>query len=898
MADTTPNVLRSLGMPGGNFYVTGGTLRPDAPSYVERLADRELYEGLLRGEFCYVLTSRQMGKSSLMVRTVKRLRHEGVAVAVLDLTAIGQNLTTEQWYDGLVTRLGQQLGLEDELLDYCSAHPELGPLQRWINTIEKVVLERFTGKVVIFVDEIDIVRSLQFSTDEFFAGIRECYNRRSQSPVFSRLAFGLLGVATPTDLIRDTRTTPFNIGCRIELNDFTMAEAAPLARGLHSDETVANELLDRILYWTGGHPYLTQRLCRALSDALTTPRVDTTSGFTAPPFLPTTRTVDLLADKLFLSRQARDRDDNLIFVRERILRSEVDVAGLLYLYRKIHSGQLVPDDDANPLVSVLRLSGVTRASKGYLQVRNRIYWQVFDGNWVQNNLPEQEVRRQRKAGRRGMVTGFGVAIILLLGFLVLRPIITEWRQTRLAVQTIHGVQASYSQLTHYRDSFETTVEILGLGAVPLPVKGSGSILFEKPGHVSLSAKQELDVPFPDPEIRFVSDGTNGVVYVPAFHQYQLLDPEARDNPFSLPDEVAHQLGPMRVWPVYRLLLDPVAVERFAQSAHGFEYEGEEEIQGQAAVRLHWLHDPTALLDSLGLPKADALPAIPITAWVRASDKVVLQMRLDLSDWAKEIVGPTPNLPVTGLIVMEKHHSVETTPLPPSPERFSLKVPDSARAVQQLELPPPLFLSLASPKFQLSSLIRSRLPQAPRNLIDLTEHYNAALSQSWHSGVGNLTLEMLPPGLLQLGGAVFDVRGIVQLAGKELHRFRARAYPHQVSGITISQPCRRLHFLHGTGWRDREGTAIGSYIVHYADGTQETIPVVYGQDVRDWSSGGDPSTKLTRGTIVWTAYNGELRVRLFKSTWVNPRPEVEIRSLDFVSAMSSSAPFLIALTAEP
>jgi hypothetical protein len=226
------------------------------------------------------------------------------------------------------------------------------------------------------------------------------------------------------------------------------------------------------------------------------------------------------------------------------------------------------------------------------------------------------------------------------------------------------------------------------------------------------------------------------------------------------------------------------------------------------------------------------------------------------------------------------------------------VPDSARAVQQLELPPPLFLSLASPKFQLSSLIRSRLPQAPRNLIDLTEHYNAALSQSWHSGVGNLTLEMLPPGLLQLGGAVFDVRGIVQLAGKELHRFRARAYPHQVSGITISQPCRRLHFLHGTGWRDREGTAIGSYIVHYADGTQETIPVVYGQDVRDWSSGGDPSTKLTRGTIVWTAYNGELRVRLFKSTWVNPRPEVEIRSLDFVSAMSSSAPFLIALTAEP
>ena len=114
------------------YYTTGGTLSLDAPSYVEREADRALLEGLYRGDYCYILTSRQMGKSSLMIRTASKLRvEEATRVAVLDLAAIGQNLNPEQWYDGMLLRLGRQLGLEDEFDDFWLDHPRLGPVQRF-----------------------------------------------------------------------------------------------------------------------------------------------------------------------------------------------------------------------------------------------------------------------------------------------------------------------------------------------------------------------------------------------------------------------------------------------------------------------------------------------------------------------------------------------------------------------------------------------------------------------------------------------------------------------------------------------------------------------------------------------------------------------------------------------
>lgn len=396
-----------------NFYISGGTLRADAPSYVERKADRDLLEGLRRGEFCYVLTSRQMGKSSLMVRNAHVLRTQGTGTVILDLTALGQNVTPEQWYDGLGLRLGQQLQLEDEIEEFWQSHLRLGPCQRWFTALREVVLPRLVlakssstpfesppRSLVIFIDELDVVRSLPFSTDEFFAAIRECYNRRIEDPAFSRMAFCLLGVAAPSELMQNPRTTPFNVGQRIELTDFTPDEAEPLARRLNEltprcASLNTSTILQRVLHWTHGHPYLTQRTLGTIAA-----QAETTDAGREEHM------VDRICDDLFLSARARESDDNLLFVRERLLRSEVDLNSLLDLYERILRNETIEDNELNPLITQLRLAGLVRSIDDRLVVRNRIYQHVFDQTWIAANrlIAELEMPDGKRTRLRGSCT--------------------------------------------------------------------------------------------------------------------------------------------------------------------------------------------------------------------------------------------------------------------------------------------------------------------------------------------------------------------------------------------------------------------------------------------------------------------------------------------------------------
>jgi WD40 repeat protein len=204
----------------------------------------------------------------------------------------------------------------------------------------------------------------------------------------------------------------------------------------------------------------------------------------------------------------------------------------------------------------------------------------------------------------------------------------------------------------------------------------------------------------------------------------------------------------------------------------------------------------------------------------------------------------------------------------------------------------------------SKIEASLLPEPRFRVIDLSTHHNAGLNETWHTE--GSPLSSLGTGIQKLAGVDFDVWGLIQVGANASN---GMAYPKQISGITVARQSDQLHFLHAAihAGSATNGAQIGSYVIHYADGQLREIPIRAGIELADWWTHSRETN--TQFTVAWTGTNEksaqyQKSIRLFKTTWKNPRPDVEIASIDFLSRRNASpgraaaAPFLVAITAEP
>jgi DNA-directed RNA polymerase specialized sigma24 family protein len=349
-------------------FQVGGTVNPRTGVYIVRPSDDELFQLLERGDYANVLCARQMGKSSLLIRTKARLAEMGYATAAIDVAGyLGSPGDADEWYQGLLDEIARQLCLNVNVTAWWESSRAITRNQRLIQFFRDEIAARASKHIVIFLDEIDSTLKLPY-TDDFFVAIRAMYNDRAWEALYDRITFCLVGVASPNELIKDRRTTPYNIGRTIELKDFDPQrdDLSPLFRAMANDPATGKAIVQSALRWTGGHPYLTLRLCDQLA----------TSGEILPEL------VDKVIKGEFASLDQLHSDIHfqqvLRFLDERV----EDKLAALTLYRRIRKGEQVRDQ-TTPAHIALRLAGIVKRDlRGWLIVRNPIYTRIFTDEWV------------------------------------------------------------------------------------------------------------------------------------------------------------------------------------------------------------------------------------------------------------------------------------------------------------------------------------------------------------------------------------------------------------------------------------------------------------------------------------------------------------------------------------
>lgn len=375
------------------YYVVGGPVQPDRDCYVVRDADIALYARLSEGDYCHVLAPAQTGKTSVMAHTANKLTADGVRVATVDLANIGGRDRSDdagRWYYSVAYRICRELRIRSDMQSWWQERSGLTNMHRLREFFLDVVLADTEERVVIFIDRVGASLDRPFAR-QLLRAVRACYDARATNPEYQRLAFAMLGSASIDQLLPGRNDSPFDISIEINLKNFDVNQVRQLAAGLGVDQRTSRSIAEHVSYWTNGHPFLTQKIFRALarqSDELMTEE-----------------TVDEVVGQLFIAPTGPREEPHLSAIGKQLLRESAGRNARLNLYRRVRKGARVTLEPGLDTHRDLIRSGIlVNDSRGRLSVRNRIYADAFTTQWVSKNRP----LGWRAAGMAALIASFAI----------------------------------------------------------------------------------------------------------------------------------------------------------------------------------------------------------------------------------------------------------------------------------------------------------------------------------------------------------------------------------------------------------------------------------------------------------------------------------------------------------
>ncbi|HZE68953.1 MAG TPA: serine/threonine-protein kinase [Pyrinomonadaceae bacterium] len=236
---------------------TSGAVPLNSNFYIVRDTDADFLQSIKRRDsIVLVKGARQMGKTSLLARGLQQARMEGAAVVLTDFQKLNAAHleSIENFFLALSEMIYDQLDVDTEPEDVWS--PRRGPSINFERYIRRVVLKQIGCPLVWAMDEVDRLLTCQFGS-EVFGLFRSWHNERSLDPSspWEQLTLAIVYATEPHLFITDPNQSPFNVGTKLELRDFTVEQTADLNERYGAplnDETEVS----RYYQLVGGHPYL------------------------------------------------------------------------------------------------------------------------------------------------------------------------------------------------------------------------------------------------------------------------------------------------------------------------------------------------------------------------------------------------------------------------------------------------------------------------------------------------------------------------------------------------------------------------------------------------------------------------------------------------------------------